>query len=260
MSTLAPSRSLRALIVDDEPLARDVIRRLAQARDDLELCGEASSGAEALERLERAQSDGAPIDLLFLDIRMPGLDGFDTLERLSKGDAQAPSVVFVTAYDRYAVRAFETQAIDYLLKPVTPARFEKAMERCLEERRRVSPQEVRQLLGDSLLAPPDRLLVKRGAKIVPVPVDSVDWIEANGDYVRLHCGDTTHLLERTLQEMERLLEAQRFRRIHRSALVNEARVSHLRPLGSGRYEMELEDGTRLVMSRSYAARYKRSLL
>ncbi|MEM1247455.1 MAG: LytTR family DNA-binding domain-containing protein [Acidobacteriota bacterium] len=263
MSAPAATTPLRTLLVDDEALARDVLRRLAEARDDLEICGECEHGEAALRKLREENAAGRTVDLIFLDVRMPGLDGFELLEELARSAdsfGPLPSIVFVTAYDRYAVRAFEKQAVDYLLKPVTPARFEQALERCLENRRPLAPEEVQRLLGDALLAAPERLLIKLGSRIVPVAVHDVDWVEASGDYVRVHCGEKSHLLERSLGEMEKLLALRGFRRVHRSALVNEVRIAQLHPLGSGRYEIELQNGSRLVMSRSYANRYKDELL
>ena len=249
------------MIVDDEPLARDAVRRLVEQRSDLELCGEAGSGPEALDLIQSAGQQDQPFDLLFLDIQMPGLGGFELLEELAQTESKVnPAVVFITAYDRYAVRAFDTQAVDYLLKPATKSRFNQAVDRCIESRRDLEAHEVRQLLADALVSAPTRLLVKRGSRIVPVPVEQVDWVEANGDYVRLHCGENTHLLERTLSDMERLLEPSSFCRIHRSALVNEARIAELIPLGSGRYEIKLENGTKLIMSRSYGTKFKRDAL
>lgn len=253
----AEDTPLRVAIVDDEPLARDVLRRLVEERPDLELVAEAGSGSEAL-RLLSDQRTGA--DLVLLDIEMPGLDGFQLLEEVSRRALTDATVVFVTAYNRYAVRAFETQAIDYLVKPVTPERFETTIERAIDSRRQLTKGEVQRLLADALAATPDRLLIKKGSRIVPVAVEEIDWIEASGDYVKLHIGPESHLIERTLSEMELLLATRGFHRIHRSALVNDRRIEGLVPLGSGRYQLQVTGGAKLVVSRTYSGKFKQQVL
>ena len=248
---------LQVFVVDDEPLARDVLRRMIDGRSDLNLMGEGNSGVEALGLL--SAPDCKP-DLVLLDIEMPDLDGFELLDELSKRQLTDMTVIFVTAYNRYAVRAFETQAIDYLVKPVTQERFDAAIDRVAASRRSLSREEVQQLLADALASTPDRLLVKKGQRIVPVAIEEIDWVEANGDYVKLHCGEEGHLIERTLSEMEQLLSQSGFCRIHRSALVNDRRIESLTPLGSGRYELELSSGARVVVSRSYSSAFRDHIL
>ncbi len=247
------------VLVDDEPLARANMRRLIKARPDLKLVGEAGSGTAALE-LMTTDAEARRPDVLLLDIEMPGMDGFQLLNELSQRGLTPASIVFVTAYNRYAVRAFETQAIDYLVKPVTPERFAAAVDRATGRQHSLSRSQVKELLADALVAPPERLLVRKGQRIVPVDVADISWIEASGDYVKLHCGDAYHLIERTLAEMEKLLEVRGFRRIHRSALVNEACIEGMAALGSGRYELNITGGTRLVVSRTYSGRLREGLL
>ncbi len=251
------NQPLQVVIVDDEPLARDVLRRMVTARSDLELIGEAGSGTQALDQIT---APGPKPELVLLDIEMPGLDGFQLLDELSRRDQTKATVIFVTAYNRYAVRAFETQAIDYLVKPVTQERFDAAIDRVTESRRSLTRAEVQQLLADALTSTPDRLLVKKGQRIVPVAVEEIDWIEANGDYVKLHCGAEGHLIERTLSEMEQLLAQRGFLRIHRSALVNDRRIESLTPLGSGRYQLQVRGGTQLIVSRSYSGAFRDHVL
>jgi len=248
------SSPVPTLVVDDEAPARGLMESYVTQHAGLELVGSATSGSEALLEIERLQPA-----LVLLDVEMPELDGFQVLEELVDRDAALPKVVFVTAFDRYAVRAFDAQAVDYLMKPVSAERFEQAVERCLEQRDPVSPS-VERLLEDALQRPPKRMLIRHQGRIVPVPVESIDWIEAEGDYVRIHLGDHGHLVERTLQAMESLLEPRDFLRIHRSALVNLKRVRELRSAGSGRYRLVLKDGTELFVSRKYSPRFRGELL
>ncbi len=246
-------RSLSVVIVDDEPPARDLLRAYVEERADLALAGEADSGASALEVIAAQRPD-----VVLLDVQMPAGDGFSVLEQLA-ARGLTPLVVFVTAYDRYAVRAFELNAVDYLPKPVTRERFDEAVARCRERTWR-SVGEVERFLEDALHRPPQRLLVRERRRIVPVPVEAIDWIEAEGDYARLHVGGRSHLIEKTLKELERLLSSRGFARIHRGAVVNLNRIGELRPLGSARYALMLRDGTRLTVSRSYSEMFRRGTL
>ncbi len=250
----AAAGSLRIVIVDDEPLARDLLRRHVGRRRDLTLAGEAATGREGARLIERE----AP-DVVLLDIRMPEGDGFDLLGALEKAGRRMPMVVFVTAYDRYAVRAFEMNAVDYLLKPVTRERFGEAMDRCRSGAWR-SVERIGDLLEDTLHRAPRRILVRHQRKIVPIPVDSIDYFQAADDYVKLHAEGREHLVEKTLREMELLLAERGFARVHRSLLVNIKRVRELVALGSSRYEAVLIDGTRLPVSRSYSAALRGRLL
>lgn len=244
---------MTALIVDDEPLARNKIRRLLRDHADIAVLGECASGDEAVEALRRS-----PPDLLFLDIEMPRLDGFAVLE--SVGPDRMPVVVFVTAYDEYAIRAFEARAFDYLLKPFHQKRFTEVLDRAREQirlrRSADSYQRVQGLLEklESRSGYPSRIQVKEGGKIVFVKVSAIDWIEAADNYVCLHCGVETHVMRETLTALEARLDPERFRRIHRSAIVNLDRVRELEPSFSGDFRVTLVDGHRLTWSRSYRQR------
>ena len=263
--------AIRTLIVDDEPLARDGIRlRLEQRGAEFQLLRECGNGGEAVEAI----GELAP-DLVFLDVQMPGLTGFGVLERIPPG--RLPLVVFVTAFDRYALQAFRVYALDYLLKPFDDERFAETLSRVrarVEERRtgevgrRLSAllDDVRAGLGPHLpspAAPPpasearrfaDRLVIRDATRVTFVRVEEVDWIEADGDYMRLHVGGKPHLLRTTMAELERRLDPERFLRIHRSAIVNFDRVRELRPSFHGEYAVILHDGTRLKLSRGYRDR------
>lgn len=246
--------SLRVAIVDDEPLARELLASYVARRGDLDLIGEAESGDAAVSMIVEDKPD-----LVLLDIEMPGTDGFGVLDRLHQRNVQLPLVVFVTAFDRYAVRAFDVHAVDYLLKPVTCERFDEAVDRC-RTRTEHPVQDVPALLEDALHRTPRRLLVRRRRRIVPVPVDSIDWIQADDDYVKIHAGKEEYLFERTLKQMEALLSSAGFVRVHRSAMVNLACIRDMKSLGSSRYEIVLRDGTRLPVSRSYSARFREEFL
>lgn len=244
---MAPDESLpariRALVVDDEPLARSSVTVLLRQDPDIDLLGECSSGIEALERVRSAQPD-----LLFLDVQMPECDGFDVLELL--GHAMPPAVVFVTAYDEYALRAFEAGALDYLLKPFDDARFRRALDRAktaLEHGGRARPQTV------------SRLVIKESGQVSFVKVAEIDWIEAADYYACLHVGTRTHILRRSLTELESELDSERFCRIHRGAIVNLERIRSLDLKDDGEYAVVLDTGARLRLSRRFRARLQRRL-
>lgn len=241
---------IRTLIVDDEPLARQRLRALLTPDPDIDLVGECGDGAQAVDALRQLRPD-----LLWLDVQMPALDGFGVLRAL---DGAVPSaVVFVTAHDRYALRAFEVHALDYLLKPFDKARFAAALERAKSQVRQGKTAELeKRLLAllQSSPAPanfPDRLIVKTGGRISFVPVKDIDWIEAAGNYVKLHVGKEDHLLRETLGGLETKLDPHRFARIHRSAMVQIERIKQLQPAFHGDYVVKLRDGTELTLSRSY---------
>jgi two-component system, LytTR family, response regulator len=240
---------IRAVIVDDEPLARQYIRQLLDGDPDVEIVGECSNGTEAETLLGRQAAD-----LLFLDIEMPETDGFALLSALPE---PPPVVVFVTAHDRYAVRAFEVQAFDYLLKPFDEERFAsvlaRAKERLKKEDRDGLLAELKQLIGtikktDQHL---DRLLVRTGERSFFVPAADVDWIEAEANYVRIHAGAQSYLLRESIGALEEKLDPRRFRRIHRSAIVNLDRIKELQPWFHGEHRVLLKDGTELRVSRTY---------
>jgi two-component system LytT family response regulator len=221
---------IRALIVDDEPLARRSVAGLLAPEADIELIGECASGGEAVDRIRAARPD-----LVFLDVQMPGGDGFEVLEALGCG--LPPAVVFVTAYDRYAARAFEVGALDYLLKPFDQSRFAKVLNRARDWIAQETSRD-------------SRLAVKSAGQVLLVKVSEIDWIEAADYYASLHVGDRTHLLRRSLADLEGELEGKGFCRVHRSALVNLDRVRGLVSDEEGDYRVELTDGTRLPLSRS----------
>ena len=284
----------RVLIADDEPPSRRMMAGYAERHPGLGAVEAVGSGDAAVEAIERSSPD-----IVLLDVEMPGLDGFGVLAEVGRRGLDGPKIVFVTAYERYAVRAFDIHAIDYLLKPVSYERFRVAIDRCLarpaggtadqgaepatppldaeagarpnnaepERGQRAGDEgvgrrqaRVQELLEDALHLPPQRLLVRQRGRITPVPVDEVDWIESSGDYVVVHVGPDEHMLERSLAEMAELLERRGFARVHRGAIVNLSRIKELRPLGSGRYELVLHDDKTLIVSRSFSHQFKGDLI
>jgi two-component system LytT family response regulator len=235
---------LRAVIVDDEELARSYLRELLGSHPEIEVAAECANGFEAV----KAVADSSP-DLLFLDVQMPKLDGFEVLELIDPG----PAVIFTTAYDQYAMRAFDAHAVDYLLKPFGADRFEKALERArarLGERR--LPVEV--AAARTSAERPQRIVVKDGTKVHVIPLDKLDYAEAQDDYVALHSAGRTHLKQQPIASLEAALDPARFVRIHRSAIVNLERVARIEPYGKESRIAILHDGTRLPVSRSGYAR------
>lgn len=237
----------RVVVVDDEPHAREKLRRYLADDPRVEWVGEAGDGMAAVALVEEVEPD-----LVLLDVQMPEMDGFDVLAAL-EGD-RLPAVVFVTAHDEHAVRAFEVQAVDYLLKPVDRTRFAEAVGRALAvgaSRRR----EVRRVL-EALPAPRplERFLVRSRGRMHLVPVGDVDWIGAAGNYVELHVSGAVHLVRGTLQTLEERLSPVRFARIHRSTIVNLDRIAALHPWSHGDLQVELHDGTELRLSRRYRDR------
>lgn len=242
---------IRTLIVDDEPLARDRLRRYLAGDDEIEIAGECGDGLTALEAIEQLKPD-----LLFLDIQMPELDGFGLLAEID--DASMPAVVFVTAYDQYALRAFEVHAIDYLLKPFDRERFRKALGRAKQQiRRRQDAGEMDQRLLTLLTqikAEPkylERVVIKSVGRVFFLKTCEIDWIEAEGNYAKLHVGGEAHLLRETMSRLEAKLDPEKYLRIHRSTIVNVERIRELQPLFSGDCAVILRDGTRLTLSRSH---------
>jgi two-component system, LytTR family, response regulator len=245
-------RPIRTLIVDDEPAAREGMRHLLAADPEIVLAGECSNGREAVAAIR----DPSP-DLAFLDVQMPELDGFGVLREV--GVERAPAVVFVTAFDQYALRAFDVHAIDYLLKPFTDDRFRQSLDRAkqLVRQGRLGDlsRKLAALLDNDESAPAqrylDRLVVKSGGKVTLLPVGEIEWIDAEGDYVRIHVGKTWHLLRETMKNLEDQLDAARFVRIHRSTIVNLEKVKELQPFFRGEYVVVLHNGTTLKLSRGY---------
>jgi two-component system LytT family response regulator len=249
---------LRALIADDEPLARRRLERLLEQEPEAELVAACGSGPDAVEAVKLH----AP-DLLFLDVQMPDLDGFGVLEAL--GNDIPPAVIFVTAFDAYAIQAFEANALDYLLKPFDADRFHRAFQRAEERIRRPGPEaapaQLAQLL-ESLTrqrTTAERLAIRAEGRVYFVRVADIDWIETASNYVRLHSGKTSHLLRESLSSLETRLDPERFLRIHRTTIVNVERLRELQPWFSGEFIAILQDGTRLKVSRGYRDRVARWL-
>jgi two-component system LytT family response regulator len=251
--------AIRTLIVDDEPLARERLRTLLADRPGIALVGECATGAEAVEAIR-----GERPELVLLDVQMPELDGFEVLQALAP--EEWPAVIFVTAYDQYALRAFDVNAIDYLLKPFDRARFERALGRAESElRERGGPGDIDAKLVALIEGlrrdrqRPQRLIVRTGGRIFFVNVPEVDWIEAAGNYVKVHVGQATHLLRDTMKHLEAQLVGARFTRLHRSAMVNVDRIRELRQDGDGNWEVVLLDGTRLSAGREADVRLREAL-
>jgi two-component system LytT family response regulator len=243
--------TLRALIIDDEPPARAKIRALLQDDSRFEIVGEAEDGLEAVERIESERPD-----LVFLDIQMPGLSGFEVLDAL---EGHRPQVIFTTAYDQYAVRAFEIRALDYLLKPFDSERFQESLERALEERQRRSAVEARVdgLVSDwrQQRGPLQRILVRDRNRLRIVRTEEIEWIEAEEKYVRMHIKSDSLLHRETMNNLERRLDPQRFVRTHRQQIVNLNFVQELALWAHGDYVLILKDGQRLQLGRRYRRRF-----
>ena len=259
-------KRIRTLLVDDERLARRGLELRLAAAPDVEIVGECENGREAIEKALSLEPD-----LMFLDIQMPGLSGFDVLARLPQDSM--PVVVFVTAFDRYAIDAFEARALDYLLKPVEDTRLEHALVRVrqyLDERAALRQRErMLGLLADvqgsgeldpemllaRMTAPasrfPEVLAIRTGREVVRVRSAEIDWIDAAGDYMCVHAGSATHVLRGTMKDLEASLDPAAFQRIHRSAIVNLKRVRKLRPHANGEYFLTLEGGQELKLSRTH---------
>jgi two-component system LytT family response regulator len=241
---------IRTLIVDDELLARERLRQLLGSEAEIEVIGECAEGNEAVATIQKELPD-----LIFLDVQMPELDGFGVLQQITV--EPAPVVVFVTAHDKFALRAFEVHAVDYLLKPFDRERFKKALGRALErvKHREGTGANTGQAALLAELKPPakplERLPVKTGGRVIFVKVPEIDYIEAAHNYVELHVEKQSHLLRETLNSIEARLPADKFVRISRSVIVNIERVKELQPLFYGEYAVTLQNGTRLTLSRRY---------
>ena len=248
--------SIRVIIVDDEGLARETLELLLDEHDDMELVGMCKNGQEAVSTISNLHPD-----LVFLDIQMPEMNGFEVIEHV--GPANMPVVIFTTAYDQYALRAFEAQALDYLLKPFDDDRFEQALTRA---RSRIKQQKVGALgeqlaslvAGEVMREVPEqaetyleRIMIKGRDRMYFVRVEDIDWIEAAGDYVSIHVDKKTHLLRETMAGMLKKLDPKRFVRVHRSSIVSVDRVRELKPYFHGDYIIYLHDGTEIRMSRRY---------
>jgi len=241
--------NLRALVVDDEPLARQRIRHLLRRATDIDVAGECANGLEAVKAIE----DQKP-DLVFLDIQMPELDGFGVVEAV--GAEAMPPTLFITAYDQHALRAFEVHALDYLLKPFSVERFHQALERarrwCIHQKDGTGPNLEALIDGLRQERPwVDRLLVKQGDRHVLVRTAAIQWIEAEDNYVRLHVEGTSHLLRQTMTGVLGRLNPAQFRRIHRSAIVNLDCIKEFQPWSGGDHLVIMRDGTKLTLSRTF---------
>jgi two-component system LytT family response regulator len=243
---------IRVLIAEDEPLARERIRSLLEEEPDVQIVAECADGRSAVESIRASDPD-----LVFLDVNMPELNGFEVLRDV--GPDNMPPVVFVTAYDHFAVQAFDAHALDYVLKPFDEDRFRTAVERAREALVRKAPGTLDRRLNDllqGLAARPhylERLAVKSGGKIIFLKTDEVTWIGAEGNYARLHAGKRSYLMRETMSNLESRLDPGRFIRIHRSTIVSTDAIAELEPLFQGDYVVVLRDGTRLTSSRGYRA-------
>jgi len=249
---LTERATIRAIVVDDEPLAREWIREHVREDSQIEIVAECENGFEAVKAIDRLHPD-----LLLLDVQMPGLDGFEVLSMLQNGPP--PAVVFVTAFDQYALRAFEVHAIDYLLKPVSPDRLRKALERSKERLERVVTEGTAvELVGllREVRRYPDWFLVKLEGRSHFVRVQDIDWIESKRNDVVLHVGLASYLYHDTTSGIEGRLDPGRFLRIHRSTIVAIDRIRELHPWFNGDYEVVLKNGTKLAMSSTYKGKLK----
>jgi two-component system LytT family response regulator len=241
---------IRALIVDDELLARKFIRRMLKYEAGWQLAGEACNGSEAVDMIRTQKPD-----IVFLDVQMPEMDGFAVLEKVGLG--QLPEIVFTTAYETYAIRAFELHALDYLLKPFDQQRFQDAIRHAKERLQSRQPEDGRGQIGalleriNSKQPYLDRLIIKAGGRITFLNTHEIDWIEADDKYVHLHTAKGARMVRQTLTAMESQLDPAKFARVHRSAMVNVERIKELQPLFNGEYSLHLEDKTKLTLTRTY---------
>lgn len=247
---------IKTLIVDDEPLARRNLRLLLERDSQIEIIGECRNGKDAVKTIETSRPD-----LIFLDIQMPEMDGFDVLEQVGPEHVQA--IVFVTAFDQYALKAFEVHALDYLLKPYDDLRFTQALQRAKSQiesreitkvsKRLLALLEERESQKELSSRPKSyltRLMIKLSSRVVLLRVEEIDWIEADGNYAKLHVRNKAHLLREKMHDLEAQLDPKRFVRIHRSIIVNLDRIKELHPHFNGDYIVVLEDGRQLKLSRS----------
>jgi two-component system LytT family response regulator len=266
-----PSQSLNTLIVDDEALARRGLKHRLQHFRDIRIIGEAKNGREALMMIRQHRPD-----LVFLDIQMPGLNGFDVLRELNPNEL--PSIVFVTAFDEFAIKAFEANAVDYILKPIESERLEEALERVRERQRSRRARKdrasllnlVSQLAGkpitsideikgkdlSHLKAPASRLAIKDAGKTIWVQQEDIEWIDAAGDYMCVHVGGQTHIMRKTMKELEQELDSDLLQRVHRSTIVNVRQVTEMQSHINGEYFLTLKGGHTVKLSRTYKDKLK----
>ena len=237
---------IRTLVVDDEPIARARVVSLLKEEADIEVIGECANGQQAMSAIESTSPD-----LLFLDIQMPEVNGLDLARTIQS--TGTPAVVFVTAYDEYALRAFEVHALDFLLKPFSAERFRSALGHAREQvsQRRKGASTPKPADAERRIARPNRLMIKSGGRIHFVRMADIDWCEAQGNYVRVHVGTQEHLVRDTMSHLESELDPQQFVRIHRSTIVNVDRIQEMQSSFNGEYVVLLRTGTRLTLSRGY---------
>jgi two-component system LytT family response regulator len=255
---MTDSPLIRVLLVDDEPLAREMLREMLQGDPQVQIVGESCNGHEALKAIRNESPD-----LIFLDVQMPEVGGFEVLASLRK--EKIPYVIFVTAYDQYAVRAFEVQALDYLLKPFDQERFDVSWQRAkaqlLRDRNGGMDQRILTLLeelqaGKNYL---ERLVIKAAGRIYFLETNEIDWIEAEGNYVSVHSAKKTHLMRETISSLEAQLDPKKFVRIHRSSIVRLDFIQELQPWFHGEYRVILKDGTQLTLSRNHRDKLQEAL-
>ena len=247
--------AIRALIVDDEPLAREWVRSAVAEDPEVEIIGECGDGFKAVEAIESLRPD-----LVFLDVQMPGMDGFGVLGML--GPEEMPAVIFVTAFDQYALRAFDHHAVDYLMKPFSRERLQEAVKRAKFARDQRSAEDLKETLRKLVedirkeRSYPDWLLLKNEGKSIFIKVKDIDWIESSRNNVKLHVGPHAYLFHETTAGIEGKLDPRKFMRIHRSSIVNIERIKEMHPWFNGDYSVTLRDGTQLTMSSTYRDRLK----
>jgi len=246
---------IRTLIIDDVPLARDRLKRCLADDAEIEIVGECDNGEKAVADIRSL----AP-DLIFLDVQMPALDGFGVLEAL-RGE-RAPVVIFVTAYNEYAIQAFEVNALDYLLKPVDCERLSKAVERARTRLVQLNRDDhfdsrVRAMLEDIKTGSKyiKRLTIKLTGRTILLPTDEIDWIETHGNYMKVHAGRESHLIRATMQSLEAKLNPEKFVRVHRSAIVNVEKIKEIYPRSNGDQDLVLQNGRQLMLSRNYRDKF-----
>ena len=249
------SMAIRVLVIDDEALARKRLIDLLKQDGDAQIIGESSGGTEALGLIRREHPD-----LVFLDVQMPESDGFELLAGLGKEDV--PAIILVTAYDKYALRAFDIQAVDYLLKPYSESRFGQALQRAREHIRKQNDASALPALPQDATAGKkysERLVIKSGGKVLFIKMNEIDYVEAAGNYLSVAVGKESHLIRDTMQNLESRLNPEQFIRIHRSTLVNIERIRELQPLFGGEYAVILRDGRQFTLSRTYRLRVQELL-
>jgi two-component system, LytTR family, response regulator len=243
---------IQAVLADDEVLARQKLRHLLREIPEIEIVGEGATASETIDLVRATKPD-----LLFLDVRMPGMDGFDVVSELSKTGTPLPCIIFTTAYDRYALRAFEIHAVDYLLKPFTLERFRSAIERALEQIRSAKQNpngSTAKSAGGATYT--QRIVFKSKGRILFLPVSEICWIGAEENYVRICTKSETHLLRETMTRLEEKLDPTTFLRVHRSSIVNLQYVKEVRPEMDGEYGVHMLNGQKIAMSRGYRSRIK----